>query len=124
MNDAMQKFIEELVLAFPALEPVVAESREDNYGETLPHLILADTVRWLARGGPQRRELAGPLLAWLERAYEQGNRDVRDLIVVSGVEMIPNPGDRGAWLRELLGPVLSAFDPWNGSSNSGPNIVP
>ena len=34
------------------------------------------------------------------------------MIAVSGIEMIPNPGEPGSELRDLLGPNLRALDPW------------
>ena len=56
-------------------------------------------------------EVVRSVLNWPEGAYERGDDDVRDVIAISGVEMIPDPGTDGAELRRL-GPHLSSVDPW------------
>jgi hypothetical protein len=48
----------------------------------------------------------------LEEEFGRGPEDVRGLITVSGVEMIPDPGQSGAELRDLLGLALRKVDPW------------
>ena len=108
-----------LIYDFPELSPILGESLEDNEGQVLPHLVLADIVRWLASrvdSEPDRCEL---IVNWLERAYERGPEDVRGWIVVSGVEMIPDPGHPGSSLRELLGPILQGVDPWRDIPSDG-----
>jgi hypothetical protein len=47
----------------------------------------------------------------LEEEFGRGPEDVRGLITVSGVEMIPDPGQPGAELRDLLGLALRKVDP-------------
>ncbi|GAB2698959.1 hypothetical protein GCM10027194_35870 [Thalassiella azotivora] len=42
----------------------------------------------------------------------RGSEDLRGMITVSGVEMIPDPGQPGSALRPLLGPTLTELDPW------------
>jgi hypothetical protein len=53
------------------------------------------------------------VFAWLEAEFVRGPDDVRDLIGVSGVEIIPDPGEPGSELRALLGPALRTADPWD-----------
>ncbi|QTF73200.1 DUF7674 family protein [Arthrobacter woluwensis] len=116
MKNETEQFVTNLVQEFPSLRPILAESLEDNFGEMLPHLVMSDIVRWLANRSLQDRGLAGAILSWLESAYGEGSNEVQELIVVSGVEMIPDPGDPGSYLRDLLGPQLRATDPWRGTS--------
>ncbi len=47
MSAATEAAIEQLIAAHPVLAPILVEHREDNFGETLPHLVMADVVRWL-----------------------------------------------------------------------------
>ena len=92
---------------------ILAESLEDNDGEVLAHLIMSDVFRWLATNVNKDRETCQSILDWLEREFERGDDDVKDLIGASGVEMIPDPGDQGSELRDLLGPLMWSVDPWN-----------
>lgn len=101
-----------LVYRWRELEPVLQEQLSDNDGEVLPHLVMADVIRWLVAHETSRPEVVRSVLEWLESAYMEGSDDVQDVIAVSGVEMIPDPGEPGAGLRALLGPHLSAVDPW------------
>ncbi|GLI28276.1 hypothetical protein ARHIZOSPH14_25180 [Agromyces rhizosphaerae] len=101
-----------LVAEHPILADVLSESVEDNCGEVLPHLILADVMRWLASHVESEQEVCIAIVRWLELEYERGTSDVRDLIAVSGVEMIPDPGQPGSQLRTMLGPTLRSVDPW------------
>jgi hypothetical protein len=97
------------------LTPLLAEHLHDNDGQVLPHLILADVVRWLAVRVDADPALCRSVFDWLEREYERGPDDVRGLIAVSGVAMIPDPGQPGSGLRELLGATLGGVDPWGGA---------
>ena len=103
-----------LVDEYRELTPVLEESLDDNEGELLPHLVLADILRWLAARADSDVDTCRSILDWLERAYERGPEDVQGLITVSGVEMIPDPGHPGSALRDLLGPTLRRVDPWAG----------
>ncbi|GAA4996541.1 hypothetical protein GCM10023317_26220 [Actinopolymorpha pittospori] len=55
----------------------------------------------------------GEIIASLEHAFDRGSDDVPGLTAVSGVEMIPDPGQPGSELREFLGPRLRNLAPWN-----------
>ena len=80
--------------------------------ELLAHLVLSDVIRWLAVHSEFDLDTCGSVLDWLEREYVRGSEDVRDLIGVSGIEMVPNPGQVGAVLRDRLGLHLRDLDPW------------
>lgn len=107
---AVAAFVDE----YTELAPLLTEHLEDNEGEVLPHLFLADVMRWLAARVEYDQDLCRGVLKLLERAYVRGPEDVRGLITVSGVEVIPGPGQPGSALRELLGPTLMRIDPWLG----------
>jgi len=107
-----ERAINRLVAEFNELTPILEESLEDNEGELLPHLVLADVIRWLAEHIESEGNTCRSILEWLEREYEQGSEDVQGLITVSGVEMIPDPGQPGSSLRGWLGPALQGVDPW------------
>lgn len=112
MSASTEATIRALVDEYRELTPVLEEHLEDNDGELLPHLVMADVVRWLTTRVESDRDLCRSVLGWLERAYQRGPEDVQGLITVSAVEMIPDPGQPGSSLRELLGPVLRSVDPW------------
>jgi hypothetical protein len=101
-----------LVDAHPVLRPVLDEHFADNDGELLPHLVLADFFRWLVAHQESEPEACMAVLAELEAEFAAGPDEVRGLIAVSGVEMIPDPGQPGSSLRTLLGPGLASVDPW------------
>lgn len=101
-----------LIDAHRELLPVLEEHLIDNEGEVLPHLVMADVIRWLVDHRQSHPGICQSVLSWLEREYVDGAEDVRGLITVSGVVMIPDPGQPGAELRDLLGPALRGVDPW------------
>jgi len=101
-----------LVDRYRQLIPLLEEHLDDNSGEVLPHLVMADIVRWLAAHVDSQPDICRSILDWLGCEYERGPEDVRGMIVVSGVEMIPDPGQPGSALRGMLGPALTSVDPW------------
>jgi hypothetical protein len=84
----------------------------DNGGEVLPHLVMADVIRWLVVNEHARPEVCRSVLAWMEHRFRVGPESVRGMIAVSGVEMIPDPGQPGSGLRTPLGASLRSADPW------------
>jgi len=113
MSDATAGVIRELVTEYPDLSGLLREHVEDNHGEILPHLFMADVVRWLATRATSAPSQCRAILDWMERRFNTGPEDVRGLIAVSGVEMIPDPGLPGSELRAWLGPSLRSVDPWD-----------
>lgn len=95
-----------------ALLPVLEEHLEDNEGEVLPTVVLDDVVRWLVAHRTSHPDVCRSVFAWLEQELQDGSEAVRGLITVSGIVMIPDPGQPGAELRDLLGPGLREIDPW------------
>jgi hypothetical protein len=111
MSGSTVAVIGALVDSHRELVPLLEEHLEDKEGEVLPHLVLADIIRWLVAHRASDPEVCRSILAWLEREFERGPDDVRGLIAVRGVELIPDPGHEGSELRDLLGPVLRQVDP-------------
>lgn len=93
------------------LLPLLSAHLADNEGEVLPHLLLADVVRWLVEHRTQSAKCQ-EIWTWLEDAYVRGDGDEQDLVAASAVEMIPDPGQPGADMRDMLGSVLRTIDPW------------
>lgn len=112
MSAATVAAIRALIDEHPELLPILDEHLKDNEGEVLPHLVMADVVRWLVRNEEAGRDDCRAVLAWMERRFLTGSEEVRGLIAVSGVGMLPDPGNPGAGLRDLLGPSLREVDPW------------
>lgn len=95
------------------LLPLLDEHLQDNDGELSPHLLLSDVVRWLSALKDDEGRCQ-QIWTWLENAYADGDDDEKDLVAVSGVEMIPDPGLPGSGMRSMLGPSLRGVDPWLG----------
>ncbi len=94
------------------LTPILQEHLDDNVGEPLPHLFMGDVMRWLVAHWGSDPQVCRSVLAWLDEAYESGNDAVQELIVLSGVENIPDPGQPGSEIRDALSERLRAWDPW------------
>lgn len=111
MNPQTVSTMVALIHSHPVLLPLMQEHLEDN-GEMLPHLLLSDVVRWMVRHLSENEAVCRSILQWLDTAYEGGPECVRELLVVSGVEMLPYPWEKGSELRQLLGPNLKKYDQW------------
>lgn len=101
-----------LVDAHRELIPILDEHLDDNEGQVLPHLVLADVVRWVVAHRHSHPDVCRAIFEWIEQEYRRGPEEVRGMITVSGVAMIPDPGQPGSELRDLLGPALREADPW------------
>ena len=106
------EFIRGLVREFPELQPVLDVHLSGQGGELLPHLFLADLVRWLeaqfsdSEPKAQALPLIKRLCAFMEAEFVRGDEQVRELLAVSFVENLPSTGELGASLRSFLGPTL------------------
>ena len=112
------ELFQRIVDVAPGFEAVRAEHLRDNFGELLPHLLMADLLRYvaLALGAPDELHgLAAPasehevsaILAVLDRGLAEGDAATDNAIAVSFVEYL--------WgepyypqLEPLLGPGLRA----------------
>jgi hypothetical protein len=83
----------------------------DFYDGLLPHLLLADVARWcvaaVAEGSDLSRAQLVPVLAFLEQGMTDGP-EVSELVSVSFLENLPQPGEPGGELRDLVGPLCCA----------------
>ncbi len=101
-----QAFVERMITAVPALEPLARENTAGDHEDVLVHLFLADVVRQEVDN-----VLAGNLdevrvvLQFLEQEW---GGDVDEPIAVSFVEHLPYPHEPGTALIDLLGPHLRA----------------
>lgn len=95
------------------LTPLLDEHLEENGGNVLPHLAMAESIRWLVTHRESSPHACRSVLHWPASAFERGPDDVRGVIAVSGVPMIPDSGRPGSELRDLLSPVLRRADPWS-----------
>ncbi|MFT4280524.1 hypothetical protein [Microbacterium sp.] len=104
--------ISALVYEHPLLIPLLEEHLNEFDGEVLAHLLLSDIVRWMVANLESHPDAVQSILDWWDSEYQKGPDEVRELIFVSGVEMIPDPGQPGANLRNLMSEALRADDPW------------
>jgi hypothetical protein len=108
VNASNVAFICALIYARDELIPILQEHLDDQEGEILPHLLIADIERWCEAQVEARRSGSGPLRAvldFIEEALSSGAApEVEELISVSFLEHLPKPGDSGDRLREILGP--------------------
>ena len=92
----------------PGFNAVMAEHLEDN-GELLPHLLIADLLRYVGSkvGSARGIEEVRRILDVLEEAYRSGDPDTENVIAVSFIEDIEREPFYGR-LEPLLGPELRA----------------
>lgn len=98
-------FTNRLVTAAPELGPLLDEHLSDQEGELLAYVLMADVARWLSAHCSSSPRRVQEILSWLETEYADGDFDVRNLIDVGIVEMLPAMPD-GAPVLDLLGPAL------------------
>ncbi|MFG1620944.1 hypothetical protein [Kribbella sp. NPDC049227] len=101
-------FLYRLGDAVPGLRSRVVSHAEEHRGRPLPHAFMGEIVLEAADlVASGRGQVVRPLVDFLETEYG-ADADVDNVIAVSFVEMLPNPGDRGAEIESLLGPKLRA----------------
>ena len=114
----------ELVDVRPELGALLEVPDEDD-DEMLPHLLMSEVVGWVSEHREDSPETGSAVLRWMNYWYQHGSWYVQNMIQASGVEAIPNPGGRGAELRQLLSPALRLYDPWNPIwARKGPEGLP
>ena len=100
-------FTQRLLLAAPELQPLMDEHLADQEGELLPYLLMGDVAQWLHEHTLTEPHRVSEVLRWLEDEFVRGDFDVRNLIDVGIVEMLP-AAPEGATVLDLLGPELRA----------------
>ncbi len=111
MSAATVAFVGAMTHRCPWLMSIFAEHLNDQEGEVLPHLYMADVERWAEaeaqRASNASAELAA-LLDFLENEFaKHAESDVGEVISASFLEHIPRPGELGSELRRLVGPSLA-----------------
>ncbi len=107
VSPAVVAFLRRLADEVPFLRQQVLE-HFGEYRNPLGHVVVGGLVREVCdRYADGQVDLIRPLLAFLEREFEQ-DPDVDNVIAVSFVEMLPAPGQPGAGIEHALGPKLRA----------------
>lgn len=91
----------------PVLRDALHEHLDENDGEVLPHLLMADYERWAETAVATDDPRLARLLALLEGAYGSGGAQAQELISVSFLEHLPRPGEPGSELRHMVGPRMA-----------------
>ncbi|MFK4641086.1 DUF7674 family protein [Paenarthrobacter histidinolovorans] len=110
-NRDSQQFMRELIADHPHLRPSYKEHLDDNDGELLPHLLIADICRWVVAEQASNPLRVLQLLSWLEVHFAgvgHAMDDVDNVIAVSFIEHLPLPSELGAGVVLLLGPKMKA----------------
>ena len=111
MSASTVAFVGAFVYRFPVLRSLLQEHLDDQDGEVLPHLFIADVERWaeaqLECHDEASYALVRDVLAFLEAACCTQGDEVEELIAVSFLEHLPRPGKPGAELRSMVGPNLA-----------------
>ncbi|MCC2317038.1 DUF7674 family protein [Cellulomonas chengniuliangii] len=105
--------VESLAQKWTKLDPILQDNLAETDGEPLPHLILSDMVRWMEAHFGTDLKMCVEVWDWLGEQYLRGDDSVKNLIAVSGIEMLPDPDEPGgAELRAILPRYLLELDPW------------
>ena len=104
---AESDFTDRLVSTAPELAPLLEEHLSDQEGELLAYVFMADVSGWLFAMSSADPARTSEVLAWLESEFCTADFDVRNLIDVGIIEMLPAMPE-GAPVLELLGPELRA----------------
>ncbi|WP_126464254.1 hypothetical protein [Propionibacterium australiense] len=107
-------FIGALCFSHQDLIPILQEHLDEMDGEILPHLVMSDIIRWMVLNYEDDPSVVKRVIDWISDVAQEYKQDqeIIDLISVSGMEMIPDPGKPGSVLRDWLPPVLKKLDPW------------
>ncbi len=111
MTTSTHTLVDRLVGTYPELQTLEREHL-DAFGEMFPHVFFGALTAWLADAYLADPN-AGPEATWrqiladLEREYETGDTNVKELLYVSFLENLPYPGQKGAQIAEHLGPRLT-----------------
>jgi hypothetical protein len=114
--DPRRAAISDLVTRVPRLKMLLAECVVENFGDLIPTLFIADLIPWLLANHLGDPESVAAVLDWMEQQLASGNEQVRGMIVTSGIDDLTAPGQAGAVLRPLLGPLTASIDPWSFTS--------
>ena len=106
-----RQFVRELIAEHPYLQSIYTDDLEDNNGELLPHLLMADICRWAVAERDSNALRVLQLLWWLEFQFEttqDGADPIDNVISASFIEHLPKPTEPGSDVALLLGPKMQA----------------
>ena len=113
MSEPTISFVKASAARFPELKTLLEEHTKDNDGEILPYVFLGDVTRYVlsllfagSSGDLEARRELRRILDYLEDAYSNGGEEIQDLIALSFLENLPRQGERGAQIRDMVGPNL------------------
>lgn len=86
---AEAEFTHNLVEVVPELSLLLDEHLLDQEGELLPYVFMAEVARWLHEQSTRSPQRVERVLAWLEARFHSSGFDVRNLIDVGIIEMLP-----------------------------------
>ena len=107
-----ESFMHSILRAIPGLSDLFRE-HEAEYGEMLPHVLLADVTRLALEWGQEAhadsviaRAPLESLVETLEQAMQSGPESVRELVVVSFLENLDWRDPGFALVKKCFGPSL------------------
>ena len=106
-----EDFVRDLVRRFPATKAAFDQHLARNQAELLPHVFFGELTRWvvasleMAPDSDDHKE-AKKVLDYLEESMAGEDETVRELIVASFLENLPDRGKPGGEIAERLGPAL------------------
>ena len=108
MSATTVSFVGVLVRSCRFLLPVLDEHLSEQDGEVLPHLFMWSVERWAeAALRDDRNDELNALFAQLDVDMSGPDEDVRELISVSFLELLPRAGEMGDELRSFAGPACA-----------------
>ncbi|QIK62565.1 hypothetical protein G7068_04580 [Leucobacter viscericola] len=75
-----------LVNAVPALGPLMQEHLEDEFGEILSYIFLANVARWAEANAIEHEEDVHQIISELNRGLNEGEGDIPNLVAAGFVE--------------------------------------
>jgi hypothetical protein len=89
MSMTSQEFVERLVEEVPETSALVSEHLEDQFGELVLHLLMADLLRFAVERFHQGQfDVSRRCLALVDHALGDGDEYVRNAVAVSFVENV------------------------------------
>ncbi|KRA97956.1 hypothetical protein ASD83_12895 [Devosia sp. Root685] len=93
MTISAKKFVSDIADNFEALRPEFEASLRDNFGEIIPHLIMADYCRAVISADPGSTWVREFLSTLEENFSDSEDDEVSNAIAVSFVEHLPQSNE-------------------------------
>lgn len=103
-------FVRGLASAFVPIAALEVDHRR-SFDDLLPYVFLSEVAHWmvdqLIEDDPPPAILEG-IIDYIERSLQRADPELHSLIALGFVSNLPSTGERGASIRDLLGPGLAA----------------